>query len=162
MKKDEIVQQMHDRLTLLVTDIKALGSKDWDDFKITKKILRAYAPKNPMLATFIRGKEDYKKMKPINLLNTLQFHEMNALDVAKSIAKEEVKTIALKAEPSKTVETNEKQAKQKKKVDSSDGENTDEELALMVKNFKRFMKKRNVTKGTSQRRCYKCGEKITS
>jgi hypothetical protein len=28
---------MHDRLTLLVTDIKALGSKDWDDFKVTKE-----------------------------------------------------------------------------------------------------------------------------
>ena len=30
---------------------------------------------------------------------------------------------------------------------------------MTVKNFKRFMKKRNVKKGTSQRRCYKCGEK---
>ena len=29
----------------------------------------------------------------------------------------------------------------------------------MVKNLKRFMKKRNVKKGTTQRRCYKCGEK---
>ena len=115
MKKDETIQQMHDRLTLLVTDINALGRKDWDDFKVTKKLLRAYAPKNPMLATFIKGKDKYKKMKPINLLNTLQFHEMNALDVAKSIVKEEeVKTIALKAELSKTVETNEKQTKQKK------------------------------------------------
>ena len=71
MKKDETVQQMHDRPTLLVTDIKALGRKDWDDFKVTKKMFRAYAPKNPMLATFIRGKDNYKKMKPINLLNTL-------------------------------------------------------------------------------------------
>ena len=116
MKKDETVQQMHDRPTLLVTDIKSLGSKDWDDFKVTKKMLRAYAPKNPMLATFIRGKDNYKKRKPINLLNTLQFHEMNALDVAKSIAKEEeVKTIALKAEPSKTVESNKKQAKKKRR-----------------------------------------------
>ena len=108
MKKDETVQQMHDRLTLLVTEIKTLGSKDWNDFKVTKKMLRAYAPKNSMLATYIRGKESYKKMKPINLLNELQFHEMNALDVAKSIAQEKVKTIALQAEPSKTVETNEK------------------------------------------------------
>ena len=31
MKKDETVQQMLDRLTLLVTDIKTLGSKYWDD-----------------------------------------------------------------------------------------------------------------------------------
>ena len=71
MKKDETVQQMHDRLTLLVTDIKTLGSKDWDDFKVTKEMFRAYAPKNPMLAIIIRGKDSYKKMKPINLLNTL-------------------------------------------------------------------------------------------
>ncbi|KAG2658911.1 hypothetical protein PVAP13_1KG354105 [Panicum virgatum] len=74
--------------------------------------------------------------------------EMNVLNVAKSIAKEEVKTIALKAEPSKMVESNE-----------HDGESTDEELVLMVKNLKRFMKKRNVKKGTTQRRCNKCGEK---
>jgi len=113
MKKDETIQQMHDRLTLLVTEIKTLGSKDWDDFKVTKKMLRAYAPKNPMLATYIRGKESYRKIKPINLLNELQFHEMNALDVAKSIGQDEVKTIALKAEPSKTVKTSEKPLKQK-------------------------------------------------
>ena len=50
-------------------------------------------------------------MKPINLLNELQFHEMNDLDVAKLIGQDEVKTIALKAEPSKTVETSEKPSK---------------------------------------------------
>ena len=132
MKKDETLQQMHDRLTLLVTETRTLGSKDWDDFKVTKKMLRAYAPKNPMLATIIRGKESYRKMKPINLLNELQFHEMNNLDVAKSIGQDEVKTIALKAEPSKTVETSEKPSKQKKKVEST---------AMMVRNFKKFMKK---------------------
>ena len=66
-----------------------------------------------MLATYIRGKESYRKIKPINLLNELQFHEMNALDVAKSIGQDEVKTIALKAEPSKTVKTSEKPLKQK-------------------------------------------------
>ena len=111
---------MHDRLTLLVTEIRTLDSKDWDDLKVTKKMLRAYAPKNLMLATIIRGKESYRKMKPINLLNELYFHEMNDLDIAKSISKDEVKTIALKAEPNKTVEASEKPSKQKKKVESSD------------------------------------------
>ena len=30
---------------------------------------------------------------------------------------------------------------------------------MMVKNFKKFMKKRNFKRGTKQRTCYKCGEK---
>src|SRR6185312_7643374 len=157
MKNDEIIQQMHDRLTLLFNEIKTLGSKDWDDFKVTKKMLRAYAPKNPKLTTIIRGKESYIKMKPISLLNELQFHEMNDLDVAKSIGKDEVKTIALKTEPSKTVEASEKPSKQKKKVESSDGDSIDEETAMMVRNFKKFMKKKNFKRGTKQRTCYKCG-----
>ena len=72
---------------------------------------------------------------------------------------EEVKFIALKAEPSKTVETNDKPTKQKKKVESSDRDSTDEETAMMVRNFKKFMKKRNFKRGTKQRTCYKCGEK---
>ena len=101
-----------------------------------------------MLATIIRGKESYRKMKPINLLNELQFHEMNDLDVAKSISQKEVKTIALKAEPSKTVEISEKPSKQKKKVESSDGDSTDEETAMMMRNFKKLMKKRNFKRGT--------------
>jgi hypothetical protein len=49
---------MHDRLKLLVTEIRMLGSKDWDEHKVTKKMLRAYAPKNPMLATMIRDKKN--------------------------------------------------------------------------------------------------------
>jgi hypothetical protein len=35
---------MYDRLMVLVSDIRALGSKDWDDSKVTKKLLRAFAP----------------------------------------------------------------------------------------------------------------------
>ena len=78
---------------------------------------------------------------------------MNDLDVAKLIGQDEVKTIALKAEPSKTVETSEKPSKQKKKVESSDGDSTDEKMAMMVRNFKKFMKKRNFKRGTKQRTC---------
>ena len=75
---------------------------------------------------------------------------MNDLDIAKSISKDEVKTIALKAEPNKTVEASEKPSKKKKKVESSDGDSTDEETTMMVRNFMR---------GTKQRTCYKCGAK---
>jgi hypothetical protein len=39
----ETVREMYGRLTLLVSDIRALGSQDWDDSKVTKKLLRAFA-----------------------------------------------------------------------------------------------------------------------
>ncbi|PVH34878.1 hypothetical protein PAHAL_7G054200 [Panicum hallii] len=159
MKKDESLKEMHDRLKLLVTEIRMLGSKDWDEHKVTKKMLRAYAPKNPMLATMIRDKRKFKHMLPMELFNKLQFHEMNNLDVSKSIEQSEVKTIALKAKPSKKNESKEKTSKSKKKEDSSDNDSTDEETAMMVKNFKKFMKRRGDKKPVHQRRCYECGEK---
>jgi hypothetical protein len=37
MKDGEIVREMYDMLMLLVSDIRALGSEDWDDSKVTKK-----------------------------------------------------------------------------------------------------------------------------
>jgi hypothetical protein len=150
---------MHDRLKLLVTEIRMLGSKDWDEHKVTKKMLRAYAPKNPMLATMIRDKRKFKHMLPMELFNKVQFHVINNLDVSKSIEQSEVKEIALKAEPSKMNESKEKTSKSKKKEDLSDNDSTDEETAMMVKNFKKFMKRRGDKKPVHQRKCYECGEK---
>jgi hypothetical protein len=54
MKDGETVQEMYDRLMVLVLDIRALGSKDWDDSKVTKKLLRAFAPKDKNLTAMIR------------------------------------------------------------------------------------------------------------
>jgi uncharacterized protein (DUF736 family) len=159
MKKDESLKEMHDHLKLLVTEIRMLGSKDWDEHKVTKEMLRAYAPKNPILATMIRDKRKFKHMLPMELFNKLQFHEMNNLDVSKSIEQSEVKAIALKAEPSKKNESKEKISKSKKKEDLSDNDSTDEETAMMVKNFKKFMKRRGDKKPVHQRRCYECVEK---
>ena len=53
MNDDETVTQMCERLMVLVLDIAALGSTEWDDHKVTKKLLRAFTPRNPTLATMI-------------------------------------------------------------------------------------------------------------
>jgi hypothetical protein len=37
MKDGETVREMYDRLMQLVSDIRALGSEDWGDSKVTKK-----------------------------------------------------------------------------------------------------------------------------
>lgn len=54
MLEEETVTQMFDRLMLLVSDIRTLGSTDWDDHKVTKKML------NPTLATMIRRDPSFK------------------------------------------------------------------------------------------------------
>jgi hypothetical protein len=54
MKHGETVREMYDRLMVLVSDIRALGSKDWNDSKVTKKLLRAFAPKDKNLTAMIR------------------------------------------------------------------------------------------------------------
>ena len=44
MNDDEIVTQMYEWLMVLVLDIAALGSTEWYDHKVTKKLLRAFTP----------------------------------------------------------------------------------------------------------------------
>ena len=44
MNDDEIVTQMYEWLMVLVLDIAALGSTEWYDHKVTKKLLRAFIP----------------------------------------------------------------------------------------------------------------------
>jgi hypothetical protein len=51
MHDEEIVRQMYDR---------SLGSTEWDDHKVTKKLLRAFTPRNPTLATMIRRDAKFK------------------------------------------------------------------------------------------------------
>jgi hypothetical protein len=68
MKDGDTIQEMYDRLMVLVSDIRALGSKDWDDSKVMKKLLRAFAPKDKNLTTMIRRDPRYPTMTPTQLL----------------------------------------------------------------------------------------------
>jgi hypothetical protein len=42
MHDEETVRQMFDRLMILVSDIRSLGSTEWDDHKVIRKLLRAF------------------------------------------------------------------------------------------------------------------------
>jgi hypothetical protein len=59
---------MYDRLMILVSDIRFLGSIEWDDHKVTKKLLRSFTPRNPTLATMIRGDPKFKIKTPNQVL----------------------------------------------------------------------------------------------
>jgi hypothetical protein len=76
MKDGETVREMYDRLMLLISDIRALGSVDWDDSKVTKKFLRAFSPKDKNLATMIRRDPNYHKMTPNQLFGEILHQEL--------------------------------------------------------------------------------------
>ena len=163
MNDEETTQQMFDRLMVLVNNIRALGSEDWDDYKVTKKLLAAYSPKNFNIAAMIRRDKSFKKMSPILLC--IQ-HENAEKDMMARLNKKGKKGIALKAK--EEVEMKQKSSKPKKQEPSEEEdeeeESTDEETALLMRNFKKFMKTRNFkktfgSKGRPKKRpCYKCGE----
>uniref|UniRef100_K3ZCQ4 CCHC-type domain-containing protein n=1 Tax=Setaria italica TaxID=4555 RepID=K3ZCQ4_SETIT len=163
MLEEEIMWQMFGRLMLLMSDIRSLGSTDWDDHKVTKTILRAFTPRDPTLATMIRRDSSFKTKTPNQLLGEILHQELVERDVAKSLSLRMNKNVALNASSSVMVESSPKDLKSKKE-DSSDEGSTDEEITFAIRNYKKFLKKKAFKKNgddrrkTSQRRCYKCKE----
>ena len=60
----ETTQAMFGRLMVLVKHIRALGSIEWDDNKVARKMLRTYRAKNNMLASVIMKRPGYDEMTP--------------------------------------------------------------------------------------------------
>jgi hypothetical protein len=86
MKYEETMRPMYDRLMLLISDIRSLGSNDCEDSKVTKKLLRAFTLKNPNLAIMIRRDPNYYHMTPNQLLSEMLHQEVVDLDVEKSLS----------------------------------------------------------------------------
>jgi hypothetical protein len=121
MKDGETVQEMYDRLMVLVSNIRALGSKDWDDSKITKKLLRAFAPKDKNLTAMIRRDPRYPTMTPTQLLGEILHQELVDQDLEKSLTLKMGKSLALNASFSEVVEAKPKPSKSKKEDTSDEG-----------------------------------------
>ena len=71
MNDDETMTQMYERLMVLVSDITAFRSTEWDDHKVTKKLLRAFTSRNPTLATMIRRDPKFKTKTRNQLLGEI-------------------------------------------------------------------------------------------
>jgi hypothetical protein len=105
MHDEETVRQMYDRLMVLVLDIRSLGSTDYEDHKVTKKLLRAFTPRNPTLATMIRRDPKFKTKTPNQLLGEIIYQELVRRDVAKSLSHKVNKNVALNASSSDKIES---------------------------------------------------------
>jgi hypothetical protein len=162
MHDEETVRQMYDRLMVLVSDIRSLGSMEWEDHKVTKKLLRAFTSKNPTLATMITRDPKFKIKTPNQLFGEILHQELVEKDVAKSLSHKMNKNVAFNASSSDKVESSPKALRSRKEDSCVEG--SDEEMALVLRNLKKFMEKKYYKKGgddkkkPSQRRYYECKE----
>lgn len=150
---------MYDRMMILVNKIRGLGSEDMTDHFIVKRLLRAFGPRNPVLVSMIRKKNDHKKLTPSDILGRIVSHEM---------LEEEARELRQMVKNAAMIKNQEVALKAKQEEDSSGGEESeDEEMALIVKRFKSFLRKSGYGKGRkdddkgkrqSKRACFNCGD----
>jgi hypothetical protein len=76
MHYEETVRQMCDRLMILVSDIRSLGSTEWEYHKVTKKLFRAFTPRSPTLTIMIRRDPKFKIKTPNQLLGEILYQEL--------------------------------------------------------------------------------------
>ncbi|XP_066361187.1 uncharacterized protein [Miscanthus floridulus] len=142
----EMTQVMFDRLMALVNHIRALCRNEWDNNKVVRKMLRTYRAKNNMLASVIMERPGYDEMTPQELFSKLKHHEgldedaINAHNQNPS-AMGYNKSAALKATQQHEVQGSSQEKKKVKDDFSSEEEDFDEEVAFVIRNLRKFMKK---------------------
>jgi hypothetical protein len=131
---------------VLVNKIRVPGSEDWSDSKVTRLFMRAYKEKDKSLARMIRDHDDYEDMTPHQLFAKIQQHESEEAPI--------------KTRDSHALITNEqynpkknKEHKAKKVVETSSDEDSssDEDTAMFIKTFKKFVRKMTSSKGKERR-----------
>jgi hypothetical protein len=129
---------------------------------LMKRLMIAYTPMNYNVVALIRHDQTYKKMSSDDVLGRIMNQEMNIQEanniknLYKGVSTSKKQDIALKANKSK-----------KKKVlieGPSEEEEEEDEVALFIKKFNNFIKKRRPykrdrrEKPRSKRVCYNCGK----
>jgi hypothetical protein len=161
MKEDESVSDMFNRLNETVNELKGLGF-NVPDVDFTHKFLRSLPEKYDTIVTML-VRSDLTTTSPTEVLGEILTQDIfkksqaKAMSLAKKVKGE---SIALKAKVSKAIEKEESE-------DEGNRSESDEELALFVKKFNKFMRKKKgqPRRGQTSRRnvfndrkCFECGE----
>jgi hypothetical protein len=139
---------------VLVNKIRVLGSEDRSDSKVTRLFMRAYKEKDKSLARMKRDRDDYEEMTPHQLFAKIQQHESEEAPI--------------KTRDSHALFSNEQDSskksrdhKSKKVVETSSDEesSSDEDTAMFIKTFKKFVRKNDKYHRKGKKRaCYECGQ----
>jgi hypothetical protein len=166
MFDDKTPQDMFNRLKKLVNKAKTLGYKKWTSRMLTEHMMRAYTPMNYNVVALICQDPTYKRMSSDDVLGRIMNHEMyieeanHVKNLSKGITTTRKQEISFKA--------NKKSKNKQVIVESSSEEEEDssecdaEDMALFMKKFKKYMKKKKFLKGdkkfksTINRTFYNC------
>ena len=166
MGENETPSEMYNRLNLLVNEIKGLGNKEMTDGFIVKRMLRAITPRNVTLVTLIRERDDFDKLTPHDVLGRILAHDLmqqeskEVYDLTTPSSSSRKQNLALKA----------KQEVQESTSGDESEDELDEQMALFVRKFSKFIKKGGFHKYNnkkpfdksrgrhSERKCYECGK----
>ncbi|GJU52408.1 retrovirus-related pol polyprotein from transposon TNT 1-94 [Tanacetum coccineum] len=152
------------RFNTIVTSLKALD-QSFSSKNYVRKFLRALHPKQRAKVTPIEESKDLSSLSLDELIGNLKVHEMimeKDSEIYKG-KKDKIKSIALKAK------------KESSDDETSTSESDDEEYAMAVRNFKKFLRRkgksvrqpreerkvlrqRDENKVKSDRTCFKCGD----
>jgi hypothetical protein len=171
---DETPQEMYNHMKLMVNKVRAYGSKRWTNKLMVQRLLRAYTLRDTTLVSIIRGDLKLKRMTPDDVLLRIINHGL-ILEEAKYV-KNLSKGIVSTKKDDITLKASKKTKKKQVLVESSseleqdeDDENEEkeydeEEMALFIKKFNKYISKRRPFKGDkkektrSKRVCYNCGK----
>jgi hypothetical protein len=134
--------------------------------------MMAYTPINYNVVALIRQDDAYKKMTSDDVLGRIMNHEMNIQEanniknLYKGVSTSKKQDIALKANKSKKkkvlIESPSEEEEEEEEEEDSEREYDEDVMALFIKKFNKFIKKRRVYKGErkekpkSKRVCYNC------
>jgi hypothetical protein len=173
MFDDETPQDMFNRLKKLVNKAKVLGSKKWIDRILTEHMMRAYTPMNYIVVALIRQDPTYKRMSSDDVLGRIMNHEMyieevnHVKNLSKCITttrKQEITFKANKKSKNKQVVVESSSEEEEGEEEEDNSEFDVEDMALFMKKFKKYMKKKKLSKGdkkfksATKRTCYNCGK----
>ncbi|MVG17155.1 hypothetical protein EF849_22265, partial [Aeromonas jandaei] len=102
--------------------------------------MRAYRKKNKTIASIIMERPNYESMGPNEMLAKIKHHEVLDDEALEDHETSHKKVVALKA--------NQEEGSKAQNDSLSEGsDDSDDEIALLVKNFRRFMRKKMYKKG---------------
>jgi hypothetical protein len=154
-----------------------MTSEKWTDRILTERLMMAYTPMIYNVVGLIRQDLAYKRMSSDDVLGRIMNHEMNIQEanniknLYKGISTSKKQDIALKAHKSKKKKVlieDPSEEEEEEEEEEDEREYDEDEVALFIKKFNKFIKKRRLYKGDrrekprSKRVCYNCTGMDTS